>query len=79
MLEAFQRWVKRFGVRPWEDDLQKAFEAGYRAGMKHDETMKGRNRSPNPRPVKGKRSKHSTKPIKPRVDKLLERLKGEQR
>lgn len=34
MLEAFQRWIKRFGSRPWEDELQKAFEAGYRAAMK---------------------------------------------
>lgn len=34
MIEAFQRWIKRFGSRPWDDELQKAFEAGYRAGAK---------------------------------------------
>lgn len=84
MLEAFKRWLKRYGSRPWEDELQKAFEAGYRAGMKHDQAMKYAPRRPRyskmraapklithkPKPVRKSRAK----PVKVERDLYLEAL-----
>lgn len=34
---AFQRWIKRHGSRPWENEMQAAFNAGYRAAIKDEE------------------------------------------
>lgn len=67
MLEAFQRWIKRFGSRPWDDELQKAFEAGYRAGMRHDQAMKYAPRTRNRKP-------HAPKPVEIKRDLYLETL-----
>lgn len=73
MIEAFKRWIAAFGSRPWQDELQKAYFAGYRAGMKWDQTSKTVYRARNP----NAKIKLRTKSVEPKRDALLERLKDQ--